>query len=50
VVIAIGDRPNLALYKELKGVVPEIYMAGDCVKPEGIAEAVAAGHQAALAI
>ena len=50
VVIAVGDRPNKALEHELSGIVPEIYTAGDCVKPEGIAEAVAAGHLAALAI
>jgi 2,4-dienoyl-CoA reductase-like NADH-dependent reductase (Old Yellow Enzyme family)/thioredoxin reductase len=50
VVIAVGDRPNKALGRELKGIVPEIYTAGDCVKPEGIAEAVTAGYLAALAI
>ena len=50
VIIAVGDRPNKTLERELRGIVPEIYTAGDCVKPEGIAEAVAAGHLAALAI
>ena len=50
VVIAVGDRSNKALERELKGIVTELYTAGDCVKPEGIAEAVAAGHLAALAI
>jgi 2,4-dienoyl-CoA reductase-like NADH-dependent reductase (Old Yellow Enzyme family)/thioredoxin reductase len=50
VVIAVGDRPNIALDRELRGIVSEIYAAGDCVKPEGIAEAVAAGYQAALSI
>jgi 2,4-dienoyl-CoA reductase-like NADH-dependent reductase (Old Yellow Enzyme family)/thioredoxin reductase len=50
IVIAIGDRPNKALEHELKGIVRELYMAGDCVKPEGIAEAVAAGYLAALSI
>jgi 2,4-dienoyl-CoA reductase-like NADH-dependent reductase (Old Yellow Enzyme family)/thioredoxin reductase len=50
VVIAVGDRPNKALERELKGIVHELYTAGDCVKPEGIAEAVAAGYLAALAI
>jgi len=50
VVIATGDRPNNALEHELKGLVPEIYAVGDCVHPEGIAEAVAAGYQAALRI
>ena len=50
VIIAIGDRPNKALEYELKGVVHELHMAGDCVQPEGIAEAVAGGHKAALLI
>jgi pyruvate/2-oxoglutarate dehydrogenase complex dihydrolipoamide dehydrogenase (E3) component len=50
VVIAVGDRPDNALESELKGIIREIYTAGDCVKPEGIAEAVAAGHLAALSI
>jgi NADPH-dependent 2,4-dienoyl-CoA reductase/sulfur reductase-like enzyme len=50
IVIAVGDRPNKALERELRGIVHELYTAGDCVKPEGIAEAVAAGHLAALAI
>ena len=50
VVIAVGDRPNKVLERELRGIVSEFYTAGDCVKPEGIAEAVAAGHLAALAI
>jgi len=53
VIIAVGDRPNNELetkLKGLKGVTGKIYTAGDCVKPEGIAEAVAAGHLAALSI
>ena len=50
VVIAVGDRSNKALEGELRGIVNELYITGDCVKSEGIAEAVAAGHLAALAI
>jgi NADPH-dependent 2,4-dienoyl-CoA reductase/sulfur reductase-like enzyme len=50
VVIAVGDRPNNELETKLKGIAAKIYTAGDCVKPEGIAEAVAAGHLAALSI
>ena len=50
VVIAVGDRTNNALEHELKGVVHELHMVGDCVIPEGIAEAVVAGYQAALSI
>jgi 2,4-dienoyl-CoA reductase-like NADH-dependent reductase (Old Yellow Enzyme family)/thioredoxin reductase len=50
VVIAVGDRPNNALEHELKGIVHELHMVGDCVQPEGIAEAVAAGYHAALSL
>ncbi|RPJ56141.1 MAG: FAD-dependent oxidoreductase [Dehalococcoidia bacterium] len=50
VVIAVGDRPNNALERELKGIVHELHMVGDCVQPEGIAEAVAAGYHAALSL
>lgn len=50
VVIAVGDRPNKELESKLKGIVRELYTAGDCVEPEGIAEAIAAGHLAALSI
>jgi 2,4-dienoyl-CoA reductase-like NADH-dependent reductase (Old Yellow Enzyme family)/thioredoxin reductase len=50
VLIAVGDKPNKALERDLRGIVPALYTAGDCVKPEGIAEAVAAGHLAALTI
>ena len=45
IVIAVGDRPNRALEHELKEKVRDLYTAGDCVKPEGIAEAVAAGKK-----
>jgi 2,4-dienoyl-CoA reductase-like NADH-dependent reductase (Old Yellow Enzyme family)/thioredoxin reductase len=50
IIISVGDRPNKSIERELRGLVSEIYTAGDCVKPEGIAEAVAAGYLAALAI
>ncbi|MEA1958771.1 MAG: hypothetical protein U9N44_03735 [Chloroflexota bacterium] len=50
VIIATGGRPNNAVERELQGIVPELYAAGDCVRPEGIAEAVAASHLAALSI
>ena len=50
VVIAVGDRPCKFHEHELRGAVHELYTAGDCVKPEGIAEAVAAGYLSALAI
>ena len=50
VVIAVGDRPCKFHEHELRGAVHELYMAGDCIKPDGIAEAIASGHLAALAI
>jgi 2,4-dienoyl-CoA reductase-like NADH-dependent reductase (Old Yellow Enzyme family)/thioredoxin reductase len=50
VVIAVGDRPCKFHEHELRGAVRELYTAGDCVKPDGIAEAIAAGYLSALAI
>jgi pyruvate/2-oxoglutarate dehydrogenase complex dihydrolipoamide dehydrogenase (E3) component len=50
VVIAAGGRPNQALLESLKGTVPEVYCAGDCVEPRGIAEAMADGYRVGLSI
>jgi len=50
VVIAAGGSPNQTLMEGLKGTVPEVYCAGDCVEPRGIAEAMADGHRIGLEI
>jgi len=50
VVIAAGGSPDQALLEGLKGVVPEVYCAGDCVEPRGIAEAMADGLRIGLEI
>jgi NADPH-dependent 2,4-dienoyl-CoA reductase/sulfur reductase-like enzyme len=50
VVIAAGGRPNRTLMEGLKGAVPAVYCAGDCVEPRGIAEAMADGHRIGLEI
>jgi len=42
-VIPLGFAPNLELYEELKGKVPELYSVGDCDDPAIIPEATAAG-------
>ncbi|MEN6472960.1 MAG: FAD-dependent oxidoreductase [Syntrophaceae bacterium] len=50
VVIAVGDKPDTALYDALKGKVAELYLIGDAARPEGIAESVAAGYYTGLRI
>ncbi|MCX5990918.1 MAG: FAD-dependent oxidoreductase [Chloroflexi bacterium] len=50
IVLAAGGRPNTALLEELRRTVPAVHLAGDCVDPRGIAEAVADGRSAGLAI
>ena len=50
VVIAAGGSPNQTLMEGLKGTVPEVYCAGDCVEPRGIAEAMADGLRIGLEI
>ena len=48
VVIAAGGRPDKSLLEGLKGVVPAVYSAGDCVEQRGIAEAMADGYRIGL--
>jgi len=43
-VLAMGKNPNDAIYKELKGRVPELYRIGDCVAPRKTQYAVWDGH------
>jgi len=50
IVLAAGGRPNTALLEDLRRTVPAVHLAGDCVEPRGIAEAVADGRSAGLAI
>ncbi len=50
IVIAAGAEPDQALYQVLKGKVAEVRMAGDCVSPRNIADAVADGYWAGLNI
>jgi len=50
VVLAAGGRPNTALLAELRRTVPAVHLAGDCVEPRGIAEAVADGLSVGLAV
>jgi thioredoxin reductase len=43
-VLAMGKNPNDALYRELKGTVPELYRIGDCVAPRRTQYAIWDGH------
>lgn len=50
IVIAVGSRSNRTLLDELGGVIPQIYAAGDCVKPRRLLEAIHDGYAAAFRI
>jgi len=50
VVLAAGSRSTDALYRALKGQVPALYAAGDCVAPRGVHQAILDGTRAARAI
>ena len=50
VVMAAGSRSTDALYRALKGQVPALYAAGDCVAPRGVHQAILDGTRAARAI
>ena len=50
IVLATGTRPNNALSQSLKGKVPELYQAGDCIEPRRFLEAIHEGADAALRI
>jgi len=49
VVLVTGKLPNDTLYKALKGLFPEVYIAGDCDRAPhavfGIGEAIGSGHR-----
>ncbi len=46
IILDMGNIPNDALYKSLKGRVKELYRIGDCVAPRGIDMAVLEGRKA----
>lgn len=50
IVLATGTRPNKTLAESLRGKVPELYEAGDCIEPRRILEAIHEGAEAALRI
>ena len=50
VILAVGFRSNSELEEKLKGEVPELYTAGDCVKPGKILGAIHGGSRIARLI
>jgi len=50
VVLAAGSRSTDSLYRALKGHVPALYAAGDCVAPRGVHQAILDGTRAARAL
>jgi predicted flavoprotein YhiN len=49
-VFATGGTSNDKLYQSLRGVIPNLFQAGDCVQPRSIADAIDEGMQIALRI
>lgn len=47
VVLAMGNKANEELYKDLKGKVKQLFRVGDCAAPRAIINAVYEGHKAA---
>jgi 2-enoate reductase len=50
IVLAAGSIPERELYEEVSTMVPETYIAGDCLEPRGIEEAIADGYRIGLEI
>ena len=49
-VLATGFISKRKLYDELKGKLPELYIAGDCIEPRTIHDAIAEGYRIGLEI
>ena len=50
VILALGFRPNTALYDELKAAGKEVYEVGDAVKPGKIFDAVHTGYRVGVKV
>jgi thioredoxin reductase len=50
VILNIGKEADEMLYLALKGPVPEVHRAGDCVAPRRIADAIYEGNRAGYAV
>jgi thioredoxin reductase len=48
IVCAAGQQSLTSVVDSLRGAAPEFYCIGDCLKPQKITEAIAAGYDAAL--
>lgn len=45
IVLAAGSQPNTELLEMLRAKIPEVHLAGDCVQPRSLAEAIAEGNR-----
>ncbi len=50
IILAAGSIPDQDLYREIKGRAAEVYLAGDCVAPRKIREAIADSFDIGLKI
>jgi hypothetical protein len=49
-VLAAGSVADKALFESLKGKVPELYEAGDCVKASRLYEAISEGAEVGMKV
>jgi 2,4-dienoyl-CoA reductase-like NADH-dependent reductase (Old Yellow Enzyme family)/thioredoxin reductase len=47
-VLAAGSVPDLSLYEEIKGAVPDIQFIGDCLQPRSIRDAISDGFKVGM--
>jgi 2-enoate reductase len=50
IVIATGSVADKSLFKSLKGKIPELYEAGDCIKASRLYEAISGGAEVGLKV
>jgi 2-enoate reductase len=50
VVLALGFRPESQLRQQLEGIVPELFVIGDCLQPRKIINAIWEGFHTARSI
>jgi hypothetical protein len=48
IVCAVGQKALTSVVDQLRDTAPEFHFIGDCVKPQKITEAIAAGYDAAI--
>ena len=50
ILVALAPKPNLRLFQQLEGKVPELHLIGDGREPRFIMDAISEGFRVGLAI